>query len=86
MMSNKILDRVLEDVKNSQDTSADTTMHSVYVSGVFEPEEDSKEKSSNKILDRVLEDVKNSQDTSADTTMHSVYVSGVFEPEEDSKE
>ena len=85
-MSNKILDRVLEDVKNSQDTSADTTMHSVYVSGVFEPEEDSKEKSSNKILDRVLEDVKNSQDTSADTTMHSVYVSGVFEPEEDSKE
>lgn len=42
-MSNKILDRVLEDVKSSQDTSADTTMHSVYVSGVFEPEEDTKE-------------------------------------------
>ena len=86
-MTNKILDRVLEDVKNSQDSSADTTMHSVYVSGVFEPEEDNKEKSSNKILDRVLEDVKNSQDSSADTTMHSVYVSGVFDPqEEDSKD
>ena len=70
-MTNKILDRVLEDVKNSQNSSADTTMHSVYVSGVFEPEEENKENSSNKILDRVLEDVKNSQDSSADTTMHS---------------
>lgn len=51
--------------------SAETTAHSVYVSGVFEQD--------NSVLSRVLREVKNAETNCAETTAHSVYVSGVFE-------
>ena len=33
---NPVLDRVLNEIKNSENTEAKTTSHSSYVSGVFE--------------------------------------------------
>jgi hypothetical protein len=68
--SNSVLDRVLNEVKNSQNAEANTTSHSSYVSGVFED---------NAVLNRVLSEVKNSENMEANTTSHSSYVSGVFE-------
>jgi hypothetical protein len=67
---NPVLDRVLNEIKNSENTEAKTTSHSSYVSGVFED---------NAVLSRVLNEVKNSENTEARTTSHSSYVSGVFE-------
>lgn len=71
MENSKVLNRILNEVKNAESKSAETTAHSVYVSGVFEED--------NSVLSRVLKEVKNAESNSAETTAHSVYVSGVFE-------
>ena len=65
-----LLKRVLDEVKNAESNAANTTAHSVYVSGVFEE---------NNVLNRVLNEVKNAENNAANTTAHSSYVSGVFE-------
>ena len=36
MENSKVLNRILSEVKNAESKSAETTAHSVYVSGVFE--------------------------------------------------
>ena len=73
MSKNKILNRVLNDIEKSKSKKADTTKHTVYVSGVFEND------TKNKILDRVLKDIEKSKSKKAETTKHTVYTSGVFE-------
>ena len=61
--------------EKSKNDKAKTTKHSVYVSGVLENEDNTR----NQILDRVLNDVEKSKSGKAKTTKHSVYVSGVLE-------
>ena len=68
--TNPVLERVLNEIKNSENSEAKTTGHSSYVSGVFEE---------NVVLNRVLNEIKNAENTEAKTTGHSSYVSGVFE-------
>ena len=62
--SNSVLDRVLNEVKNSQNAEANTTSHSSYVSGVFED---------NAVLSRVLSEVKNSENMEANTNKRILY-------------
>ena len=73
----EVLERVLQEVRSAElaGTSATTTEHSVYVSGLFEKEAE------NEVLNRVLAEVRSaeSSDSAAITTEHSVYVSGLFE-------
>lgn len=75
--SKQILDRVLKEVRSAElsGTSAITTEHSVYVSGLFENEAESE------VLSRVLAEVRSaeSSEATAITTEHSVYVSGLFD-------
>lgn len=75
----EILARVMEEVRFAEASgmSANTTEHSVYVSGLFEKEGESE------VLRRVLAEVRSveSSDAAAITTEHSVYVSGLFEKE-----
>jgi hypothetical protein len=83
--TNPVLARVLEDIKNAQNSHSATTAHNVYTSGVFE---DVANKEANPVLARVLEDIKNAQNSHSATTAHNVYTSGVFEdvaPEGDLK-
>lgn len=67
----KVLDRVINEIKDSKTKSLKTTSHGSFVSGVFED---------NAILNRVVNEIQDTEKTeSLKTTSHGSFVSGVFE-------
>ena len=72
MKNNQILNRVISEIKETNNSEAvNTTSHGSFVSGVFED---------NEILNRVISEIKETNNSEAvNTTSHGSFVSGIFE-------
>lgn len=74
MADNKIVERILTEIKENMNKGALTTGHSSYTSGLVE-----ESTTDNKIISRVLDEIKENMNKEALTTGHSSYTSGLVE-------
>jgi hypothetical protein len=72
--SNRVLERVLNEIQGASDAETIRASHSSFVSGVFE-----QAPAGNQVLARVLNEIQGAASSETVRASHSSFVSGVFE-------